>query len=80
MLRTWSQWCEQWMRSPAFLEAQKQGLSGNLAVHKQLRANLRRIQRELQLAGREDIDALAATIRRSERRIVEQLEETCPSG
>ena len=75
MMCAWSEWCEQWMRSSAFLDAQKQSLDGNLAVHKQFRANLRRMQRELQLAGREDIDALATAIRRSERRLGEQFEE-----
>ena len=75
MMQMWSDWCEQWMRSPAFLEAQKQMLDGNLAVRKQFRAAVRRMQREMQLAGREDIDALEAAIRRSERRILDQLDE-----
>ena len=75
MLQMWSDWCEQWLRSPAFLDAQKQMLDGNLAVRKQFRAGMRRMQRDLQLAGREDIDALEAAIRRSERRILDQLDE-----
>ena len=75
MLQMWSDWCEQWLRSPAFLETQKQMLDGNLAVRKQFRAAVRRMQREMQLAGREDIDALEAAIRRSERRILDQLDE-----
>ena len=75
MMQMWSDWCEQWMRSPAFLETQKQMLDGNLAVRKQFRAAVRRMQREMQLAGREDIDALEAAIRRSERRILDQLDE-----
>ncbi len=75
MMQMWSDWCEQWMRSPAFLETQKQMLDGNLAVRKQFRAAARRMQREMQLAGREDIDALEAAIRRSERRILDQLDE-----
>ena len=76
LMQTWSDWCEQWLRSPAFLDAQKQLLSGNLAARKQFRAVLRQMQRELQFAGREDIDALEAAIRRSERRVLDQLEET----
>jgi hypothetical protein len=76
LLQVWSDWCEQLMRSSAFLEAQKQGMSGTLAFRKQIRANLRRVQRELQIAGREDIDALVAAIRRSQRRVLDQLEET----
>jgi hypothetical protein len=75
LMQMWSDWCEQWLRSPAFLEAQKQMLDGNLEVRKQFRAGLRKMQRELQLAGREDIDALEAAIRRSERRILDQLDE-----
>jgi hypothetical protein len=75
-LQAWSDWCESLMRSSAFLEAQKQCVNGGLAVRKQVRANLRRMQRELQLAGREDIDALVAAIRRSQRRVLNQLEET----
>jgi len=75
LMQIWSEWCEQLMRSSAFLEAQKQGMDGSLAFRKQIRANLRRMQRELQLAGREDIDALVAAVRRSQRRIVDELEE-----
>jgi hypothetical protein len=75
LMQMWSDWCEQWLRSPAFLEAQKQMLDGNLAVRKQFRTAVRRMQREMQLAGREDIDALEAAIRRSERRILDQLDE-----
>ncbi len=76
LMQAWSDWAEKWLRSPAFLDAQKQLLDGNLAVRKQFRAVMRRMQRELQLAGREDIDALEAAIRRSERRILDQMEET----
>ena len=76
LLQVWSDWCEELMRSSAFLEAQKQCMTGNLAFRKQIRTNLRRVQRELQIAGREDIDALVAAIRRSQRRVLDQLEET----
>jgi hypothetical protein len=76
LMQAWSDWCEQWLRSPAFLDAQKQMLDGNLAVRKQFRTALRQMRRELQLAGQEDIDALEAAIRRSERRILDQLVET----
>jgi len=76
LMQAWSDWCEKWLRSPAFLDAQKQMLDGNLAVRKQFRAAMRKMQRELQLAGRADIDALEAAIRRSERRILDQLDET----
>ena len=75
-MQVWSDWCEQLLRSSAFLEAQKQSMSGSLAVRKQIRANLRRMQRELQIAGREDIDALVTAVRRSQRRVLDQLEET----
>jgi len=74
-MQFWSESFERWLRSPAFLDAQKQMLDGNLAVRKQFRAAMRKMQRELQLAGREDIDALEAAIRRSERRVLDQLEE-----
>jgi len=75
-MQFWSDWCEELMRSSAFLEAQKQSVNGSLAFRKQIRANLRQMQRELQIAGREDIDAVVAAIRRSQRRVLEQLEET----
>jgi hypothetical protein len=75
-LQVWSDWCEELMRSSAFLDAQKQCMTGNLAFRKQIRANLRRVQRELQIAGREDIDALVAAVQRSQRRVLDQLEET----
>ncbi|MGO9113238.1 MAG: hypothetical protein ACLP9L_28735 [Thermoguttaceae bacterium] len=75
-MQIWSDWCEELMRSSAFLEAQKQCVSGSLAFRKQIRANLRRMQRDLQIAGREDIDALVAAVQRSQRRVLGQLDET----
>jgi len=76
LMQVWSDWCEELLRSPAFLEAQKQCMSGSLAFRKQFRVNLRKVQRELQTAGREDIGALVATVQRSQRRVLDQLEET----
>ena len=76
LMQVWSDYCEELMRSSAFLDAQKQCMSGNLAFRKQFRANLRRLQRELQVVGREDIDALLAAIQRSRTRVLDQLEET----
>lgn len=76
VMQLWSDWCEDLMRSSAFLEAQKQCREGGLALRKQFRTNLRHVQRELQLAGREDIDTVVAAIRRSQRRVLDQLEET----
>ena len=75
-MQIWSDWCEQLMQSSAFLEAQKQCMGGSLALRKQIRTNVRRMQRELQIAGREDIDALVAVVQRSQRRILGQLDET----
>ncbi len=75
-LQVWSDWCEELMRSSAFLEAQKQCISGSIGLRKQIRANVRRMQRELQIAGREDIDALVAAVQRSQRRVLGQLDET----
>ena len=76
LMQVWSDWCEQLLRSSAFLEAQKQSMTRSLALRKQIRANLRRMQRELQIAGREDIDALVVAVKRSQRRVLDQLEET----
>ncbi len=76
LMQVWSDCCEEMMRSSAFLIAQKQCMDGVLGLRKQFRANLRRVQRELQLAGREDIEALLAAIQRSRSRILDQLEET----
>ena len=68
LMQVWSDYCEELMCSSAFLDAQKQCMSGNLAFRKQFWANLRRLQRELQVVGREDIDALLAAIQRSRTR------------
>jgi len=74
-MQVWSDWCEELMRSSAFLDAQKQLMGGQLALRKQIRSNVRRVQRELQIVGREDIDALVAAVQRSQRRVLDQLEE-----
>ncbi len=76
LMQIWSDWCEELMRSSAFLDAQKQCLSGSLVFRKKMRSNLRRMQRELQIVGREDIDALVAAVQRSQRRVLSQIEET----
>jgi hypothetical protein len=74
--KTWSDCCDEFMRSPAFLDAQKQCMAGNLAMRKQARENISRLQHEFQVAGAEDIDQLMRALRRLERRLLDEFEDS----
>ena len=75
ILNAWSDWWGQQLRSPAFLAAAKQALSGNAEYQKWVREFMDQVNRELRIAGRPDIDQLTVVVRRTEERILDQLED-----
>ena len=75
MFKAWSEYCDQYMRSPEFLQMMKQSLSASLEARKQLNEFLGRMQHEFQGSTRQDVDEITATLHHMERRIVDGLDE-----
>ena len=75
MFKAWSDYCEQFMRTPDFLNMMKQSLSASLEARKQLNDFLARTQHELQGASRQDADQIMASIQRMEERLADGMED-----
>jgi hypothetical protein len=74
MLKAMSEQCEQFMRSPAFLEMMKQSLDAAVTLRTQVNAFLNRAHHEMQGVARDDVDSLMLTIRHFESRVLDRLE------
>lgn len=75
LFNAWSESWEKQLRSPFFLTAAKEALSGSAEVRKQAQEFFDQINRELRLAGRPEIDQLTAAVRRLEERLSDRLDE-----
>jgi hypothetical protein len=73
--QAWSESCAEFLRSPAFLAAQKKLMKGNLEYRKKVRQTLERLHHEFELPTCEDIDRLVTAIEQLDRRVEEQFEE-----
>lgn len=58
MLDALGRYCEEYMRSPQFLQTMKQSMDGAVAFRKQLNAFFTRWQHEMQGVAQEDVDSL----------------------
>jgi hypothetical protein len=74
-VKAWSDYWEQFLRSPAFLEAQQQCMAGSVESKRMVRECLGRLNHELELATSKDIDEVMVAMRRLERRLLEQFEQ-----
>lgn len=74
MFKAWGDYCDQFMRSPEFLDMMKQSLSVSVQARKQLNDFLGQVQHDFQGASRQDVDQLMLSFRRLERRIVDEME------
>jgi hypothetical protein len=74
-LRAWSEFFEQWMRSPEFLDWMRQSLAGGVEVRKQLNEFFSRLQSTFQAVSRQDFDQLLERVRRMEDRLVNDTQE-----
>ena len=70
-----SQSWDEFMRSPQFLESMKQYLEGAVSFRKWTTDFLTKAHHEMQEPTREDIDSIMLSVRQSERRILDRLEE-----
>jgi len=72
--QAWSQYCEEYLRSPQFLATMKQSLNSAVELRKQMNEFLGRVQHEFQGTSRQDVDQLMLTMRHVEQRLVDGLE------
>ena len=70
-----SQFADQYMRSPQFLETMKQSFDSMLNFREQANDLLTRLHHELQGVARQDVDSLLSGIHQLESRIVDRLED-----
>jgi hypothetical protein len=75
LLDAWTKGWDQFMRSPAFLEILHQRTSASVKNREQFNDFMGQWQHELQLATRQDIDRLAQSIQRVERRVADALDD-----
>jgi hypothetical protein len=74
MFKSWSDYCDQFMRSAEFMEMMKQSLAASIAARRQLNEFLGNAQHELQGASRQDVDQIMLSLRHMERRMVDGTE------
>jgi uncharacterized coiled-coil protein SlyX len=77
IFKIWGEYWENIFRSSAFLNAEKQFMSGNLEYRKKIHEFLGQLHHEMQLATVPDIDQLVRTLRRMGEDQQEQQEQIC---
>src|SRR5436305_8048174 len=73
-LQALSQFADQYMRTPQFLETMKQSFDATLNFREQANDLLTKLHHELQGVARQDVDSLLSGIHQLESRIVDRLE------
>lgn len=71
---SWAQHCEEFMRSPAFLEGMKRAMDSSLAFREQLNEFLTRALHEGQFPARSDTDSILVVLRSLEDRVLDRLD------
>jgi hypothetical protein len=79
MLRSWGEYCDQFMRSPDFMQHMKQTMAATLEARKQTTEMLGRLQHEFQFATRQDVDQIMAALHHVERRVADRVDEISES-
>lgn len=75
MFKAMGDQCEEFMRSPAFLEMMKQSMDASVSLRTQLNEFLTRMHHETQGVARDDVDTIMLTIRHFESRVLDRLED-----
>jgi hypothetical protein len=71
---SWAQYCEEFMRSPAFLEGMKRAMDSSLAFREQLNEFMTRALHEGQFPARSDTDSILVVLRSLEDRVLDRLD------
>ncbi len=72
--RAWSDYCDELMRSPEFLETMKQSMAGAVEFRRQLNESLGKMHHEFQGTSRQDVDHLMQSMAHVERRVLNAVE------
>ena len=72
MLRTWAEYCDQFMRTDEFLAMMKQSLDGAIQARRQLNDFLGEVQHHLQGASRQDLDKVMTALESLQRRLTDE--------
>jgi len=70
----WAQYCDEFMRSPAYLEAMKKSMDGALAFKQQVNEMLTRALHEQQIPARSDTDSILLVLRSLEERVLSRID------
>jgi hypothetical protein len=75
LMKVWSDYWEQYLRSPSFLETQQRSRAGALDLQRQARDYLAWLHHQFQVPSSQDIDQLMIGMRRLKEDLRDQLEE-----
>jgi len=70
-----SQYADQFMRSPQFLEFARHSLDGSLQFREQANDFLTKLRHELQGVAKQDVESVLAAVHQMERRVMDRLDE-----
>ena len=76
MLRAWSEYCDELMRSPEFLQTMKESMKTAVEFRKEMNQTLGRMRHELQGSSRQDVDQIMSFLTRLERRLEDDEERS----
>ena len=74
MLKVFGESCEEFMRTPQFMEAMKTSLNAALDLRRMARSGMDQIHDVFETTDKEDLDGVLLAIRHVERRILDRLE------
>ena len=70
----WAHHCDEFLRSPVFLDGMKKALDGALAFREQLNEFMTRALHEAQAPARNDTDSIMLVLRSMEERVLDRLD------
>ena len=71
-----SEYCDQYMRSPAFLDSWKKAMDGAIDFRRQMNESMGKMHHDFQGTSRQDIDQLMVALTHLERRLVDNIERS----
>jgi hypothetical protein len=74
MLKVMTETCDEFMRTPQFMEMMKTSLNGALDLRRFAREGMQRVHEQFETPDKEDIDGVLLAIRHVERRVLDRLE------
>ena len=77
--KAWSEYCEQYMRSPEFLDSWKKAMDGAIQFRRQMNQSLGQMHHDFGGTSRQDVDHLMQSMTHLERRLVDSQERAAAS-